>query len=114
MENTYVVFSSSPVRLLHCCWNSPAPPRPLRPDEASPAAAPPPPRPGPSSLPELRFQLSLGLVREESAIRFQERSRPRDTSSDRSHDRGISGDHSHKRFAYSDHSDSLQGIPLLL
>ena len=35
-------------------------------------------------------------------IRFQERSRPRDTSSDRSHDRGISEDGSRKRFASSD------------
>ena len=38
-------------------------------------------------------------------FRFQERSRPRDTSSDRSHDRRISGDHSHQRFASSDRTD---------
>ena len=50
----------------------------------------------------LVIHLSLGLVLRRSAIRFQEHSRPRDTSSDRSHDRGISEDRSRKRFASSD------------
>ena len=45
---------------IHCCWDSPAPPRPPRPDEASPAAAPPPQRPGPSSLPDLRNSTQPG------------------------------------------------------
>ena len=50
----------------------------------------------------LVIHLSLGLVLRRSAIRFQERSRPRDTSSDRSHDCGIPEDRSRKRFALRD------------
>ena len=65
------------------------------PDVASPAAAPPPPRPDPSSRPEFRHSPQPGP----SSRRDQ-----RFASSDRSHHRGISEDRSRKRFAASDHT----------
>ena len=74
------------------------------PDVASPAAAAPPPRPDPSSLPEFRHSPQPGpSSRRDQRFASQDRPRPRDTSSDRSHHRGISEDRSRKRFAASDH-----------
>ena len=121
------------------CGDSPAPPIPPRPDEASPAAAPLLHAQVLRHAQSLVIHLSLDLVLRRSAIRFQERSRPRDTPSDRSHDCGILEDRSRKRFASSDltghrrrfaagdspspmhlailqtiDGDSLQEIPLLL
>ena len=75
------------------------------PDVASPAAAPPPPRPDPSSRPESRHSPQPGpSSRRDQRFASQDRSRPRDASSDRSHHSGISEDRSRKRFAASDHS----------
>ena len=74
------------------------------PDDASPAAAPPPPRPGPSSRPATRHSPQPGpSSRRDQRFDSQDRPRPRDASSDRSHHRGISEDRSRKRFAASDH-----------
>ena len=71
--------------------------------EASPAAAPPPPRPGPSSSPTPRHSPQPGpCSQKDQRFASQNRSHPRDTSSDRSHDRGISEDRSRKRFASGD------------
>ena len=75
------------------------------PDDASPAAAPPPPRPDPSSRPATRHSPQpLPSSRRDQRFASQDRPRPRDASSDRSHHRGISEDRSRKRFAASDHS----------
>ena len=75
------------------------------PDVASPAAAPPPPRPDPSSRPVSRHSPQPGpSSRRDQRFASQDRPRPRDTSSDRSHHLGISEDRSRKRFAASDHS----------
>ena len=75
------------------------------PDFASPAAAPPPPRPDPSSRPGFRHSPQPGpSSRRDQRFASQDRPRPRDASSDSSHHRGISEDRSRKRFAASDHS----------
>ena len=74
------------------------------PDVASPAAAPPPPRPDPSSRPEFRHSPQPGpSSRRDQRFASQDRPRPRDASSNRSHHRGISEDRSRKRFAVIDH-----------
>ena len=74
------------------------------PDDASPAAAPPPPRPDPLSRPATRHSPQPGPSHRDQRFASQDRPRPRDTSSDRSHHRGISEDRSRKRFASSDRS----------
>ena len=75
------------------------------PDVASPAAAPTPPRPDPSSRPEFRHSPQPGpSSRRDQRFASQDRPRPREASSDRSHHRGISEDRSRKRFAASDHT----------
>ena len=75
-------------------------------DVASPAAAPPLPRPDPSSRTGLRHSPQPGpSSRRDQRFASQDRPRPRDVSSDRSHHRGISGDRSRKRIAASDHPD---------
>ena len=75
------------------------------PDVASPAAAPPPPRPDPSSRPESRHSPQPGpSSRRDQRFASQDHPRPRDASSDRSHHRGISEDRSRNRFAASGHS----------
>ena len=75
------------------------------PDDASPAAAPPPPRPDPSSRPATRHSPQPGpSSHRDQRFASQDRPRPRDSSSDRSHHHGISEDRSRKRFAASDHS----------
>ena len=74
------------------------------PDVASPAAAPPPPRPDPWPRTGLRHSPQPGpSSRRDQRFASQDRPRPRDVSSDRSLHRGISGDRSRKRFAASDH-----------
>ena len=75
------------------------------PDDASPAAALPPPRPDPSSRPATRHSPQPGpSSHRDQRFASQDGPRPRDTSSDRSHHRGISEDRSRKRFASSDRS----------
>ena len=75
------------------------------PDDASPAAAPPPPRPDPSSRPATRHSPQPGpSFHRDQRFASQDRPRPRDASSNRSHHRGISEDRSCKRFAASDRS----------
>ena len=75
------------------------------PDVASPAAAPPPPCPDPSSCPEFRHSPQPGpSSRRDQRFASQDRPRPRDASSDRSLHCGISEDRSRKRFAASDHT----------
>ena len=77
--------------------DSPATSPPPRPDDASPAAAPPPPRPDPSSRPAPRHSPQPGpSSHRDQRFASQDRSRPRDTSSDRPLHRGISEDRSHK------------------
>ena len=67
------------------------------PDVASPAAAPPPPRPDPSSRPEFRHSPQPGPSScRDQRFASQDRPRPRDASSNRSHHRGISEDRSRK------------------
>ena len=73
---------------------------------ASPASAPPPPRPDTSSRTGLRHSPQPGpSSRRDQRFASQDRPRPRYVSSDRSHQRGFSGDRSRKRFAASDHPD---------
>ena len=83
------------------------------PDVASPAAAPPPPRPVPSSRPEFRHSPQPGpSSRRDQRFASQDRPHPRDASSDRSHHRGISEDRSRKRFAASDYSGDRRRFAL--
>ena len=82
------------------------------PDVASPASAPPPPRPDTSSRSGLRHSPQPGpSSRRDQRFASQDRPRPRDVSSDRPHQRGFSGDRSRKRFADSDHPGDRRRFP---